>query len=228
MTARWLIFLFLLLFSPAVAKAVTVHIILEGDTSQVSVMAMFVNGSIVFINKSTTISSQYKILIEVMSLNSGYYFTVNGTKYYYEYAQMFYNDTTLIINVSPDYITLNVNLRGGNITLVFSNGTAVELSHSASFRVLNNTQIEIYSPNSNYLIVNGEKTLYYFATLTNETNNISVEVLNETVLGNFTSILKSPTTSASSTHTQSALSPYLVLGILAIVIGLAVLFVRRK
>jgi len=233
----------------AATNSYTLRLTLEGATNVLQVKVWFSNGTYICLNSSTTINFTYHVYVEVNDFQCpGYYYTVNGTKYYRVYPIFVNQSETLVIDIVPICVTVNLNLTGkGFILMSFDNHTTLVLNHSISFRTLNGTQITMCSPY--YIIVNGEKTPICVLTLTNATNNLNVEITDEPVynvpinktvasiiLSAISSLLaNSSTTSASSPSTPSSATPsstYQTLGIFAIILAVAAisayLIGRRK
>ena len=100
----------------------------------------------------------------------GYNLYVNGEKIPLYYLRFFNTSETFIIYAIPVYDTLTINLEGnGYVVLHFQNGTEVELTTSASFKVLNTTFVYITSTTPFMVDRNTMVTHYFGENITSNT-----------------------------------------------------------
>ena len=187
---------------------------------------------------SARVSIVYPNMTKISVSNGTYYFTgyvavlaetlhgynlyVNGAKYYPFYSKIFNSSATLIINTTPIYYTLTINLKSnGNAELHFLNGTVKELTSSISLNLLNDTYVWLTSETPFMVDKNTMITNYFGENITINTTwnvffnpltpkgylNVTVKIINQGVVNmtvyNGTTFL----TLITLNHTESFLVP---------------------
>jgi len=146
------------------AQTKTLNLILKDGTTA---LIKFSNGATLYVQSSQSINFTGEINVTIYAPGSAYNLIINDVEYHSSIVSLTINTSeTLIVEAMRVLDRVAVDIIGsGSVKLTLNNGSALTLSHSASFLVPNQTIIYITSSKPFVVNNNGISTTYFVQTV---------------------------------------------------------------